>query len=146
VEGEIGLFNISIKNFGISDVKNVEIFDDYFVARTPKDGPTTLYRIGVVSTMASINIPSINSNESKEFTLDFRNISKQLSDFYISPEVKGQRMKIVRLLINFERAVDDKKFEYKKAYIIAGHGDFLLDHSNRGISSPHPIYLEITSL
>jgi hypothetical protein len=58
-----------------------------------------------------------------------------MKEFY-SSDAKGHRMMITRLTLKFRRALDGKEFTKSKAYVIAGHGDYLLDHDERGVSFP----------
>jgi len=136
VKGEIGKLDLFIKNFGISIIENIEIFDDYFVALTQKKGPTILYRFGPFITIAQIKIPSINSNETKGFKVNFKDFYKQMADFYCSTEIEGQRMMVARYIIRFTRKADGKRFEYKKAFIIAGNGDTFFDTNDRDFKLP----------
>jgi hypothetical protein len=67
-----------------------------------------------------------------------------MEQFYSNREIKGHRMKIVRLIIKFQRKLDGKEFTQSKAYIIAGHGDALFDEDNREISlSGMPTFYDV---
>lgn len=131
INGEKGIFIIKMKNFGISDIQNIEIFDDYYVAHKPKNGQTSLYRFGALFTIAQINIPLIKSGKDEEFTINFSELNKKMTDFYLSQ--KGYVMKVVRLSVSYERKVDGRKYEFKKIFIIGGHGDILIDYNIRDV-------------
>ena len=81
------------------------------------------------------SFPLIKRGEKKKFSIVFPEVHKQMTDFYTS-DVKGHRMMVVRLLIKYRRVEDGKEFKTSKAYVIAGHGDFLTDYDERGMQFP----------
>jgi len=135
VKGEIAKFNLEIANTGIADVSDVRIYEDYFVSLTTPQGPITLNRFGAMVTKPDTHISSLARGEKRSFNLEFRDVHKMMTEFYTS-EIKGHRMMIVRLLLKYRRAEDGKEFKSSKGYIIAGHGDLLIDYDERGISNP----------
>jgi len=135
VVGEVGSFELSISNQGLSDLSRMRIFEDYFVSLTPKGGPIKLHRFGLFSVKPDTVIPTLNRGDTKNFRISFKSIDKDMTDLFHSDE-KGHRMKIARLLVKFRRNVDGKEFSYSKAYVIAGNGNYLLDHDERGMSFP----------
>ena len=135
VKGEIAKFDLEIANTGIADVSDVRIYEDYFVSLTPPQGPITLNRFGAMVTKPDTHIPSLKRGEKRSFNLEFSDVHKMMAEFCKS-EIKGHRMKTVRLLLKYRRSEDGKEFKSSKAYIIAGHGDVLFDYDERGILSP----------
>ncbi len=135
VAAEVGSFELSISNQGLSDLSKIRIYEDYFVSLTPKGGPITLHRFGMFSVKPNTVIPTLHRGSTKRFTISFKSILENMKNFDNSDE-KGHRMRIARLLVKFRRNIDGKEFSYSKAYVIAGHGDYLLDHDERGITFP----------
>lgn len=132
VKGKIGEFKLFLKNISLADLYDIRIYEDYFVSLTPKDGPTKLVRFGIFTTKPNSSIQQLKLNEKQSFTISFRSMHEDMNQFYNS-EIKGHRMKIARLIIKFRRKLDGKEFIQSKAYIIAGHGDYLLDYDERDI-------------
>jgi len=135
VYGEVAKFDLEIKNTGIADVGDLKIYEDYFVSLTPPKGLITFNRFGLIILKPDKIIPVLNRGESQPFQIEFRDVHKQMTQFYLS-EVKGPRMMVARLLIKYRRLEDGKEFRTSKAYVIAGHGDLMLDYDERGVSSP----------
>lgn len=145
VEGDIAKFDLEVINTGVPDVSDVRIYEDYFVSLTPPQGPITLTRFGLTGNgpKTDLQIANLKRGEKRAFKLEFPEIHKNMTEFYLS-EIKGHRMMIVRLLLKYRRSDDGKEFKTAKAYIIAGHGDALFDYDERGISSPAgPSFSEI---
>ena len=146
VKGSIGEFELFLKNLSFADLYDIRIYEDYFVSLTPKDGPTKLIRFGIFTTKPNSSIQQLKSNKKENFTISFKSINDDMNQLY-SSEVKGHRMKIARLTIKFRRKIDGKEFIQSKAYIIAGHGDYLLDYDERGIQMPgQPTFEDIKKI
>ena len=135
VKGNIGLFDLYLLNSGLSDLVDIRIYEDYFVSLTSQGGPITLHRFGPFSVKPKTVILSLSQGEKRKVSIDFRTIHDKMTEFYVS-DIKGHRMMIVRLLVKFRRSDDGKQFSHSKAYVIAGHGDYLLDHDERGMVFP----------
>lgn len=116
VKGEVGLLKLSLLNDGLSDVKDIQIYEDYFVSSTPRGGPVRLQRYGLFATKPNTVIPSLEQDEKKDFTINFKSIYKEMFDYFNSG-TQSHKMMIARLLIKFKRDVDGKKFSYSKAYM-----------------------------
>jgi hypothetical protein len=146
VKGNIGEFELSLRNLSLADLYDIRIYEDYFVSLTSKDGPTELLRFGWFNTKPDSYIEQLKSNEKESFTISFKSIHDDMNQLY-SSEVKGQRMKIARLIVKFRRKLDGKEFIQSKAYVIAGHGDTLFDYDERGIRiSGEPTFGDIKRL
>jgi len=130
VEGKEGDFKLWLRNLGLSAVKEIEIYEDYFVSLTPNGKNIQLYRFGPFITGPNSIIHYLASNDSTSFKISFKDFHKDMTDFYTS-DLKGHRMMIARLQINYRRALDGKAYSMSKAYIIAGHGDFLIDYNTK---------------
>jgi hypothetical protein len=128
IKGHIGDLELWLNNLGISDINEIEIFEDYFVSLKPQGGNIQLYRFGPFATLPNTRIPFLAKKDSIMFKISFKEINDEMSKFYLS-DLKGHRMKIVKLQVNFRRALDGKEYSKLKAYIIAGHGDFLIDYN-----------------
>jgi len=139
VEGEIANFNLKIKNYSPSKLVNIQIFTDYFVAIRKKNENISLISFGTISTHPNVEFSNINAFETESFNISFNNTLKQMLDFYNS-DFSGQRMMVVRLTVKYDRNLDGQRYIYKKVYIIAGHGDYLLDTDERGIRAPIDIF------
>lgn len=146
VKGSIGEFELFLKNLSLADLYDIRIYEDYFVSLTPKDGPTKLIRFGIFTTKPNSTIQQLKSDKNENFTISFKSIHDDMNQLYNS-EVKGHRMKIARLTIKFRRKIDGEEFIQSKAYIIAGHGDYLLDYDERGIQMPRqPTFEDIKKI
>lgn len=146
VKGSIGEFELFLKNLSLADLYDIRIYEDYFVSLTPKDGPTKLIRFGTFTTKPNSTIQQLKSDKNENFTISFKSIHDDMNQLYNS-EVKGHRMKIARLTIKFRRKIDGEEFIQSKAYIIAGHGDYLLDYDERGIQMPRqPTFEDIKKI
>jgi len=130
VEGSPGKFQLSLTNRGLSDVSQIKIYEDYYVALSAKDEPIKLYEFGLHRTRPNTTIESLKKNETKKFTINFESILEEMSQFYRDESKKGKRMKIARIKIELIREIDGMSFSHSKAYIIAGHGDRLFDYSS----------------
>lgn len=128
VRGDVGEFELTLHNIGISDLKEIEIFEDYFVSLTPKGGNIQLNRFGPYSILPNSKFANLFSRDSIKFNIWFKAFHKEMVDLYNS-ELKGHRMMIAKLQIKFRRILDGKFFSFSKAYIIAGHGDLLIDYN-----------------
>jgi len=143
VKGKIGEFELTLSNPSPANFTNVRVYEDYFVSLTPKGGRITCHRFGSFSIKPDSFIGALNAGEAKPFGISFQSIHDDMKKLYIS-DAKGHRMMLVRLTIKFSREVDGMEFTRSKAYIICGHGDFLVDHDERGMDSPGgPTYSEI---
>lgn len=143
VKGDIARFDLKLMNTGVADVYDVRIYEDYFISLTPPQGPITLNRFGAMVLKPDTHIPSLKRGEKRAFKLESPEVHKRMTEFYVS-EIKGHRMMIVRLLLKYRRLDDGKEFKTSKAYVIAGHGDVLIDYDERSISSPgEPSFSEI---
>ncbi|MCH8034402.1 MAG: hypothetical protein IH950_11705 [Bacteroidetes bacterium] len=128
IKGDVGEFELWLHNLGISDIKEIEIFEDYFVSLTPKGENIQLYRFGPFVTLPNSKLTFLAKKDSIKFKISFKAINDDMSKFY-SSDLKGHRIKIVKLQVKFRRALDGKEYSKLKAYIIAGHGDFLIDYN-----------------
>lgn len=133
VEGDIGKFQLTLLNPGPADLDNVRVYEDYFVSLTPPDGTISFHRFGAFVTEPTSVIERLESGDEKAFEISFSAIHEDMNKFYRS-DMKGHRMKLARLKIKFRRVVDGAQFERSKLYIIAGHGDHLFDHDERGMN------------
>jgi len=129
-KGKIGDFELSIMNSGLSDIIDVGIYEDYYVALAEKDSPMILYRFGILSVRPNIEIKHLSMAEDEKFHIQFAKTLTEMQKFYLDKKVKGQRMMIVRIKANYTRKLDGKKFSFSKVFIIAGHGDVLLDYDS----------------
>ena len=102
VKGEVAKFNLEIKNTGIADVGGLKVYEDYFVSLTPLNGPITLNSFGLMILKPDTIIPVLKRGESQPFQIEFRDVHKQMTQFYAC-EVKGHRMMVARLLIKYRR-------------------------------------------
>jgi hypothetical protein len=139
VEGLVANFSLQIKNYSMSDLVDIRIFTDYFIAISKGKEEISLISFGTTSSQPNHKISDLTANELKVFNIEFNTTLEQMNEYYNS-DFKGQRMKLVRLIIEYERKVDGKRFIYKKAYIIAGHGDYLIDSDERGIRPPLDLF------
>jgi len=110
ISGDIANFNLHVKNYGISELENIQIFVDYFVALSQKSKEITLISFGTISTAPNTYISTLKANEINDFTISFSSTLKQMSDFYSSPNLKGQRMELVRFIIKYDRKIDGKRY------------------------------------
>jgi hypothetical protein len=128
VKGTEGSFELSIENSGLSDVVDIEIYEDYFVALGLINKPIKLYRFGMFSIKPNTEIKYLPKNKAEKFRIEFKKTLDDMSQFYRDNSIKGQRMMIARIKINLVRQIDGKKFSHAKAFIIAGNGDTLVDY------------------
>lgn len=128
VIGQLGDFTLTIINTGISDVIDIDIYWDPFLSLQPNGEPVRFYRFGMVTAKANHKISTLRSGQKQEFKVEFKDNMKEINEFYIRSDMKGMRMRILRLIINFKREVDRKEFSFTKAYVIGGKGEVLSDH------------------
>lgn len=135
VKGNEGIFELSIVNAGLSDIVDIDIYEDYYVAIGSKDVPVKLNRFGAFLTVPNSRILSLHKGETKNFRINYKNIKDQMLKFYLDENVNGQRTKVSRIKVNLIRKLDGKKFSYSKVFIIAA-GDLLFDYdASRDIQS-----------
>lgn len=135
VSGDNKRFSLSISNTGISDVKNIRIFRDCFVALKQAGSSLTFYRFGIFTTSADFTIDQIARRAVADFTLDINDVHKEMMDFFTGDQ-KGYKIMIVRLIIKYRRSLDDKEFSTSKIYLIPYNAPMLLDFDNRGLPEP----------
>lgn len=128
VKGKPGIFDLEIRNRGLSEVSDIQLDEDYYVLIAPKDGPRQYVVAGVLIALPNKTWESLKPRESISFKLDFTKELEQMNRIYLDKSSPGTRMSIARFTIRFRRAVDGKEFVAKKAYIIAGDGSALFDH------------------
>lgn len=124
-----GVFNLELCNTGISDVSNIKIFEDYFIPAT--DNPLSLSRIGIYNSIENQKIDFLQKGESVTFKINFQDTLEEMSE--LLQNKKGDKYKIVRLRIKFDREIDKKEFCFNQFYIIAGHRDVLIGEDERGL-------------
>lgn len=129
VRGGVGEFELTLQNIGLSDLKDIEIFEDYFVSLTPKGGRIQLIRFGSYSTLPNSKFSKLLSGDSLIFKISFKEFHENMTDFYLG-KLKGHRMKIAKLQVKYRRILDGKAFSISKAYIIAGNGDLIIDYNS----------------
>jgi len=126
IHGNNKIFELTIENCGVSDIQNIFIKDTYYVANKPRDGNTTLYQFGPIFLKGKTNFNTLQSRESKVFTIDLNLVYEDMTEFYLS--AKGNVHKLVNLAVSYERKVDGKLFHYNKLYGIGGNGEVLIDN------------------
>lgn len=124
-----GAFNLELYNTGISDVSNIRIFEDYFIPAT--DNPLSLSRIGIYNVTEDQKIDFLQEGESIIFKIDFKDTLKEMSE--LLQNKRGDKYKIIRLRVKFDREIDKKEFCFSQFYVIAGHGDVLIGEDKRGL-------------
>lgn len=131
VEAEIPVFDLELANLGRADVRNVEVFVDPFAVIGGKDSPATMqYANDVFDSLPSFSQESLQRNARMAIRVDIREANQSMIEsFETAP--KGVRIRMLRLRARYERAVDGREFEVTKCYIVAGHGNHLLDFSDR---------------
>lgn len=134
-----GKFELSIINKGMSDVIALEIYEDYFLVCGEKKSSIQLYRPGIFSIKPNDTIKSIAKGEDKEFQINFTDILNDMQKFFGDPNVKGQKMMVARIKVNFIRKIGGKRFSYTKIFIIAAGGKVLVDYDTSRDFQPDPI-------
>jgi hypothetical protein len=135
VQGDVAKFDLKIENRGIAHIRDLKIYEDYFVSLTPPDGPTTLTRFGAVKAYPNTSIPELEGGGSKPFRLEFPCVYEQMKEYRLS-QTANNPMIVVRLLIKYQRLKDGKEFKTSNAYLLSVSGKALFDYDERGISSP----------
>ena len=126
------VFTLHLVNTGVPRVEDIEIFEDYFVV-LKSSGELRIYPIGPLLGEPNTRLPVLNRGEKTSFILDTTKIHRQLTDFYANPPEKGDRMRVVRLLLKYRRSSDGKQFSFSKLFVIGGDGEALFDYDFRGI-------------
>lgn len=129
-----GIFELCVYNTGVTDISNIRIFEDYFVA--VQDNPIVLHRIGVYATAENQRIEFIKSGKNKKFQLNFAHL---LDEFQTVRKDKegGMKYQILRLKIRFNRDVDKKEFIINKYYYITYGETALTVEDQRGLNIPY---------
>jgi len=129
IKGNEGVFKLKLFNNSLAEVKDIEIYEDYFVALGKKGTPVNLYRFGIFSVKPNSYFPSILEDDTLDFSMNYSNVKKDMNEFYLDDNKKGQRTMLAKLKINYTRKVDGKKFSQVKVFIIAA-GDLLIDYDS----------------
>ena len=124
-----GVFNLELCNTGISDVSNIRIFEDYFIPAT--DNPLSLSRVGIYNVTEDQKIDFLQKGKSVAFKINFKDTFEEMSE--LLQNKKGDKYKIVRLRVKFDREIDKREFYFSQFYVIAGHGDVLIGEDERGL-------------
>jgi len=129
---DIASFRLSLKNAGLSNISDIEIYEDYFVAQKLPDKPVLLYRFGIFSIQPNHIISAIKKGQIKDFQIEFKEPHKQMLDFFLS-DTKGFKTKLLRLIVRYKRDIDGREFSLSKVFFIDFSGKFLLDSYPRGV-------------
>ena len=133
VKGQPGKFTISLCNKGLSDVSDIQLYEDYYVLVESKDGVRSYILAGGLTILPDKTWELLGARDSIKVDLDF---TKQLDGMNkIYGETKGYKMRLARFTVHFNRKIDGRQFTVRKAFIIAGHGDLLID-SERQMPAP----------
>ena len=74
-----GIFELSVRNVGSSDVRDIEIYHDYFTLTRTK--PITMERLGAYVVYPDVSLPKVlKSGRSEAFTVDFSKLMPVLED------------------------------------------------------------------
>lgn len=122
INGNKFVFDIPVKNLGISDVKDIHIYEDFYIA-SGKNG--ILMKTGAAFLNPDVEINYLKINDKQNISIDLKknDIYKQISDEF--SKLGGGEM-IGRLKLIYRRAEDNKKYTYKKIFVIAGGGNVLI--------------------
>jgi len=129
---DVASFMLSLKNTGLSDISDIEIYDDYFVAQKLSDKPILLHRFGIFSIQPSHIISTIKKGRAKNFQIEFKETHKQMLDFFLS-DTKGYKMKLLRIIVRYRREIDGREFSFSKIFFMDLSGKFLFDNYPRGV-------------
>ncbi|MCX5697397.1 MAG: isoprenylcysteine carboxylmethyltransferase family protein [Candidatus Omnitrophica bacterium] len=132
IGNNVASFTLSLKNAGLSNIIDIEIYEDYFVAQKLPDKPISLNRFGIFSIQPNHIIPVIKKGEAKDFQIEFKEIHKQMLDFFLS-DAKGYKAGLLRLIVRYNREIDGREFSFAKVFFIDFSGKVLLDSYPRGI-------------
>jgi len=127
---EVASFVLSLKNAGLSDIVDIEIYEDYFVLPNLPDRSVSLHRFGIFSTQPNHVISSVKKGQTKDFQIEFKETHKQMLEFISG--ANGFKMKILRLIIRYKREIDGREFSFSKVFFIDLSGKFLLDSYPKG--------------
>ncbi len=122
-----GVFTLKIYNTGVSDVRNVRIYQDCFVPIA--DSPLVISKVGNYLLTPDQTISDLQSGESTKLRIEFGELLPEMANLLTSK--KGNQYRMLRLRIRFNRKIDEKEFSSDQFYIIAGHGDVLLSEDQR---------------
>ena len=134
VSGAVGDIKIEISNLGIAELYEIEVYESYFVTQSLENKTVQLAPIGKRNIYPNTKIKALLPDETKDFNVDFKYIVARMEDFYRNR--KGLHMKVCRLILKYRRRLDGKRFSQSKFYIIAGHGDSLVDFDEMDLSLP----------
>lgn len=135
-----GKINITIENPSMSDLYEIKIFEDYFLATNPTNKNLKLIRYGAMFLSPNETIPKLKSKTSSVININYENTFKQLSENY-SKQTGPKRM-FVKILIKFRREVDGKEFQTAKVFVIGVSGQIWVDNDMRGMPEPFSISTE----
>ena len=75
-------FELSILNSGLSEISDIEIYEDYFVALATDKSNLKLYRFGMFSVKPNIEIKSLPTRQTETFRIEFNKIYDDMSKFF----------------------------------------------------------------
>lgn len=137
VKGAVGEFELTLNNLNLAVLHDIRIYEDYFITKTLDNNSIQLNSIGIFSILPNTTIEELSPNKKVRFMISFKPTIEQMKEFYV--DRKGLHMRILRLTIKYKRKLDGKEYKKTKAYLIAGHGDYLIDSDDRGMTTPDMI-------
>jgi len=133
-QGEgVGRFTLRVQNTSPAEVRDVRINTDYLLAFWPPDEPLRLIHYGDLRIGPDTTIQVLKPGQGADFHVSFEEVLKLMNVLYQDSKIKGGRMRVMRVLVRYRRALDYRKFETRKAYTIAGGGESLVDGDLRGL-------------
>jgi len=124
-------FDLSLKNAGLSNIVDIEIYEDYFVVPNLPDGSISLHPFGICLTQPNHIIPLIKKGHAKDFQIKFKETHKQMLNFI--SDTQGFKAKLLRFTIRYRREIDGREFSFSKVFFIDLSGTFLFDSYSRGV-------------
>jgi hypothetical protein len=123
VNGDLGAFTLRVLNSGVVDLVDLEISEEYFVARNTKEPIQPIWRAKVAP---NSTIKALRAGEEETFDIDFSYLYAQ------APDVGEVPMRILKLAFSYRREIDDAEFSTSKLYWITGNSDSLTDFDELG--------------
>jgi hypothetical protein len=125
--GENGVYKLKIKNNGVLDICNVEIYENYLTCPFRQEGnhlaiDSKTFSISSISTLPTKKVPLVKPGDEIPYTIDIKK--------HIANTTEGKQLPcFLRLRIDYYKKVDGKPYRKLSAFSIS---NILLDLESEG--------------
>ena len=131
-----GVFQLSLHNIGSSDVRGVEIWNDYLTVTRSK--PLTIQRFGQYIDLPDVSLPNVlKAGSAESFDINFSKLIPAMENRRQSWFKNGNVfLNLLRIRVTFRRNSDGRKFSMMAEYV--NSPQVLLHLGNRRGIDPFP--------